>query len=907
MKTSTKKIFLVSLLMAVAAMAFAQKNSDFMFTAVKHPKAATYDAIDQYASNLTFSTSTSYQQAATKICAKSKTDIERARAIFAWIGHNIEYDVGLNSSYCYSADGVWQHRKGACDGYAGLYVQLAKAVGLNVQKVSGQTKYDSSDYGSSLGSHSWILVHLADRDMLMDPTWGAGSVSGPVSSQYPYGDTFTYSYKDYWFDVDPYIMITTHFTSSKELQVLPVAVTLDQFKVLPGINPAFGKAGIDGKELFDFLLTHNKTWGQYTYRDFGDMWKKGVVVNKTLMTRNLKTNESYTINYTFPSDMNLSITVDDKTNNLTSGQDYTFKPTTTSNVYLGIKTPKSNGGWSINYFARFTVSANPSFAWQSKAATLLSQLKSDLDRAAKPATTPSTSGTSSGATGSSNSGTGTNTGSGTGSTTTGSNTTTNTNGTTTNTTTNTTSTSQQTKKQGLNKPNLSTVTYTLLDGTKVDNQAHGKPKVLIFMQTICPRCMQTSKNVSSAYNTFNDVDLYEIEIRMADKATVQKFKDAYAIPAMKFSSDTTGANNSSMWQYIRSMMSTSSIQLPFIVFIDSNNKIQHQVSGQIQTAAQIRSIIDDYLIPISSQSTTTTNSTTTNATTGQTTNTRSTTTTNTNGNQTSSSATTVTNTTSGQGSSTTVTNTTTSTTTGQTTTTTTTTTTTSGQGTNSTTNTTSSRGTSTTTNTSSNTTSGQGTDARTNATGSTTSGQATTTTTTKPKEDDCDDGDCEIQLPASRARKQGINKANPISQTYNTVNGQKITTSAEGKPKILIFFAASCGRTKNFLKKMNSEYGSFKDVDICFIETRKAKQKAVATFQGKYAIKEMNIAYDTSGNAKKAMDTYHKTFLPKVKTINTPMFIFIDGNNIVQQIEHGKALTPKEVRNIVDDYLVPVK
>ena len=46
MKTSTKKIFLVSLLMAMAAMAFAQKNSDFMFTAAKHPKAATYDAID---------------------------------------------------------------------------------------------------------------------------------------------------------------------------------------------------------------------------------------------------------------------------------------------------------------------------------------------------------------------------------------------------------------------------------------------------------------------------------------------------------------------------------------------------------------------------------------------------------------------------------------------------------------------------------------------------------------------------------------------------------------------------------------------------------------------------------------------------------------------------------------------
>ncbi len=1082
MKTSAKRALLISVLLTLTLTVFAQKNSDFMFTATKHPKPATYDAIDAYASNLTFSTSTSYQQAATKICAKSKTDIEKARAIFAWIGHNIEYDVGLDSSYCYSADGVWQHRKGACDGYAGLYVQLAKAVGLNVQKVSGQTKYDSSDYGSSLGSHSWILVHLADRDMLMDPTWGAGSVSGTASSRYPYGDTFTYDYKDYWFDVDPYIMITTHYTSSKELQVLPVAVTLEQFKVLPGISPAFEKSGIDGKELFNFLLTHTKTWGQYTYKQFGSLWKQGLVVNKTLFTRNLKQNESYTVNYTYPSNIKLSITYDDKTYDLPNGTDYTFKPTKTSNVYLGIKTTTGNGGWHIDYISRYFVQASPSFPWQSKSTTLLAQLKSDLDRATATAGTGSNTGSSgststgSTSTGTTNSGrttttTGTNTttaqatkkqglnkanlstvtytlldgtkvdnqahgkpkvlvffqticgrcmqttknianaystfsdvdlyeieirmadaatvqtfkntyaipamkfssdttgmnnssmwqyirsmmettsiqlpfivfidannkiqhyvsgqtltaakmreyiddylipvnvqsvsttssttntttntttGQGT-STTTTTNTTTGTtintssNGTTTNTTTTTTNTTQQAaKKQGLNKANLSTVTYTLLDGTKVDNQAHGKPKVLIFMQTICPRCMQTSKNVSNAYNKFNDVDLYEIEINKADAATVKSFKNSYAIPEMKFSSDTTGMNNSSMWQYIRSMMSTTSIQLPFVVFIDSNNKIQYQVSGQVLTAGNIRDIIDDYLIPVSAQSTTTTNSTSTNATAGQGTTTTTTTIT-TRGQGTN--TTTTSNTSTGQGTNTTTTN------------------TTSGRGTSTTTtttNTTSGQGTSTTV-TTTNTTTGQTSTTTTTTTTRTTTGQATTT---KPTNNDCEDGECETELPASRARKQGLNKANPVTQTFVTVDGKKITTSANGKPKILVFFATSCGRTKNFLKNINPVYKNFADVDVCFIEVRKAKQKAVTTFQKKYAVEEMDFAYDASGNAKKAMETYHKTFLPKVKTVNTPMIVYIDGNNIVQKIEHGKAFTAKEVREVIDNYLVPAK
>ncbi len=1075
MKTSAKKLLLISVLLTLSLAVFAQKNSDFMFTATKHPKPATYDAIDAYASNLTFSTSTSYQQAATKICAKSKTDIEKARAIFAWIGHNIEYDVGLDSSYCYSADGVWQHRKGACDGYAGLYVQLAKAVGLNVQKVSGQTKYDSSDYGSSLGSHSWILVHLADRDMLMDPTWGAGSVSGPVSSRYPYGDTFTYNYKDYWFDVDPYIMITTHFTSSKELQLLPVAVTLEQFKVLPGINPAFGKTGVDGKEMFDFLLAHTKTWGPYIYKNFADLWKEGVVINKFLMTRNLKTNESYTMNITFPSSIRLCVSYDGNVYDLTSGKDYTFKPISTNNAYIGIKTTTATGGWHIDYCARYTVTASPSFPWQSKSSTLLAQLKNDLAKATTTSNTGSNTGSSgstnigSTSTGTTNSGrttttaqatkkqglnkanlstvtytlldgtkvdnqahgkpkvlvffqticgrcmqttknianaystfsdvdlyeieirmadaatvqtfkntyaipamkfssdttgmnnssmwqyirsmmdttsiqlpfivfidannkiqhyvsgqtltaakmreyiddylipvnvqsvsttssttnttTNTTTGQGT-STTTTTNTTTGTtintssNGTTTNTTTTTTNTTQQAaKKQGLNKANLSTVTYTLLDGTKVDNQAHGKPKVLVFFQTICGRCMQTTKNIANAYSKFNDVDLYEIEINKADAATVKSFKNSYAIPEMKFSSDTTGMNNSSMWQYIRSMMSTTSIQLPFVVFIDSNNKIQYQVSGQVLTAGNIRDIIDDYLIPVSAQSTTTTNSTSTNATAGQGTTT-----------------TTTTNTTRGQGTNTTTTS---NTSTGQGTNTT-TTNTTSGRGTSTTTtttNTTSGQGTSTTV-TTTNTTTGQTSTTTTTTTTRTTTGQATTT---KPTNNDCEDGECETELPASNARKQGLNKANPVTQTFVTVDGKKITTSANGKPKILVFFATSCGRTKNFLKNINPVYKNFADVDVCFIEVRKAKQKAVTTFQNKYAVKEMDFAYDASGNAKKAMETYHKTFLPKVKTVNTPMIVYIDGNNIVQKIEHGKAYTAKEVREVIDNYLVPAK
>ena len=152
--------------------------------------------------------------------------------------------------------------------------------------------------------------------------------------------------------------------------------------------------------------------------------------------------------------------------------------------------------------------------------------------------------------------------------------------------------------------------------------------------------------------------------------------------------------------------------------------------------------------------------------------------------------------------------------------------------------------------------------------------------------------------------KDGANKKNPVSATFSLVDGTKVTTTANGKPKVLVFFATSCGRTKNFLKNINKDYGKFSNVDIIFVETRKARDNAVKTFQNKYAAPAMKFAYDTTGSAKKAMDTYVKTFLPKVKTANTPIIVFIDADNMVQEVYHSKALSSKQFQEIINSLLL---
>jgi len=1015
---------LICALIFTGGLASAQTNADVMFTAKKHPSVKDWSAIDNYASNLSFSTSTSYATAAAKICQTSRTEEEKARAIFAWIAHNIAYDVNLDSSFCYSADGVWRNRKGACQGYSLLYIELAKTVGLNCEYVSGNNKRESYTYKASLGSHGWVLVHLSNgKNLLMDPTWAAGNTD-------MVNKTFDFDYKDSWFDVDPYFMIMSHYPSSSAYQCLNPVVSREKFDTLPRVEPDYALCGIDGKELYDFYLTHNKAWAPVMMLAMHNVVKGGIKFNKLPMAGTLKKGETYTFNLTIPSGQTMLVKVGGSWQNLTSNKDFSAKPTSTEDLILGI----GAAGGRIQYVLLYKVADSPSLPWANDAATINSRIL------ASGSGSVSSSGSSSGTSGSANPGTQTpspvpsnpsagRSGPVVSSVTYGSakykgknltnlpsyTYTLRTGGKVTNqvstarpkvlvfyatycpyakklntdlaanyskfsdvdlylvnayndsddkiskyisdnnlsalkftsgtgesgsegkesfteygkltssgtgypfvifidcnnkiqyelngcprdnpaqfvrnvidnylipkeglpqTNPGTTSPAPApspapatptapAKTDGLNIKNSINATFTLLDGSKVTSKAEGKPKVLIFFQTICGRCQGTTKSLGPNYSKFSDVDIYEIEINRAKKADVQKFKDTYGSATMKFAYDEATGANGVMWQYIKLIQgNVNSIGLPVIVYIDSNNVIQQYETAKTVKYDHIREVIDGYL--------------------------------------------------------------------------------------------------------------------KTNATECEDESCEVPSPAPKPEvkpevkpetkpsvpekkpeikpetkpsvpekkpevkpetkpsvpekkpdvkpetkpapvpekkpaepekkpapstaANECEDGACEVPTPPKKEpEKDGANRKNPVSVSFPLVGGKSVSTTASGRPKILVFYATSCGRTKNFLKNINSEYGNFGAVDIIFVETRKAKESAVKSFRNKYALPEMNFAYDTSKNAKNAMDTYAKTFLPKVKTVNTPMIVFIDSDNMVQDVVHGKALTAKQFWEMIDGVLL---
>ena len=156
------------------------------------------------------------------ICEGLKTDIEKARAIFDWLAYNVAYDTSYS---VYSGDEAFKKRKGVCQGYAELFQMLAKAANLDSIMVTG-IGYGGPNVGR--GGHAWNLVHLPDRDLLLDSCWGAGTVSGKH---------FTYNFAPQWFDTHPAAFAFRHYPDDPKNACIYPLMSKKEFNKLPWLQP----------------------------------------------------------------------------------------------------------------------------------------------------------------------------------------------------------------------------------------------------------------------------------------------------------------------------------------------------------------------------------------------------------------------------------------------------------------------------------------------------------------------------------------------------------------------------------------------------------------------------------------------------------------------------------------------
>ena len=172
---------------------------------------------------------------ATTIIGEADTVEEKARRIYNWICANIAYDT---TKQIFDAETCYKTRRGVCQAYCELFCYMAEAVGLTADIILGKTK---NSEGKISDKHSWVFVYTHAYDgILIDPTWGAGSVDGVkyIKSE----DNSP------WFNVPPYWMIFSHFPDQQYWSKLDITISEEQFEKLPFVKIT---KEIDGK---DFLF-----------------------------------------------------------------------------------------------------------------------------------------------------------------------------------------------------------------------------------------------------------------------------------------------------------------------------------------------------------------------------------------------------------------------------------------------------------------------------------------------------------------------------------------------------------------------------------------------------------------------------------------------------------------------------
>lgn len=120
--------------------------------------------------------------AAQAIVAGKQTDLEKARALYDWVGSRVKYDNEKVSLYEdkqvwkeQTPEDTYRSKKGVCIDYSRLYAIMARSVGLQVKVVTG-LGYDGR---SSYGPHAWNEVYISGQEkwIPLDTTWAASGAN----------------------------------------------------------------------------------------------------------------------------------------------------------------------------------------------------------------------------------------------------------------------------------------------------------------------------------------------------------------------------------------------------------------------------------------------------------------------------------------------------------------------------------------------------------------------------------------------------------------------------------------------------------------------------------------------------------------------------------------------------------
>jgi hypothetical protein len=184
-------------------------------------KCHDFSGVDAHAAQFPRQNVKSLDELAYNLTQPFTYETGKARAIFTWMHYNIRYDTQsffAGTVKPATPESTLSSGLAVCDGYAGLFVDIAEKAGLQAYKVSGHGKgfgYRDLAPGEPVPklstNHAWNCVLMDGEWRLLDATWGAGVVNGSAYEQ---------RFDPSWFTSTPVEFARRHFPSDPTFQLI---------------------------------------------------------------------------------------------------------------------------------------------------------------------------------------------------------------------------------------------------------------------------------------------------------------------------------------------------------------------------------------------------------------------------------------------------------------------------------------------------------------------------------------------------------------------------------------------------------------------------------------------------------------------------------------------------------------
>lgn len=140
-----------------------------------------------------------------------------------------------------------------------------------------------------------------------------------------------------------------------------------------------------------------------------------------------------------------------------------------------------------------------------------------------------------------------------------------------------------------------------------------------------------------------------------------------------------------------------------------------------------------------------------------------------------------------------------------------------------------------------------------------------------------------------------------LYQTYTALDGTMLTSAANGRPKLLIFYRNPCGNCQSTIYNISRSIDQFTGIDIYALESDGGTKEATEEIKKTWGCDDIIFSYDTSTKNKNSMWEYLREAGVADATVAMPVLCYIDANNRLQYITRGLK-TADEVRSNLEQY-----